>query len=192
MKTVAASTNHLTASDAQTPHPGGVRVWDPVVRLFHWSLVTCVVLNQFILEDGEAAHEWAGYVALGLVLIRILWGFVGSTHARFANFVPRPTDVWQHLHALLQGEVPSSVGHNPLGALMMLALMALVLGLGVTGFAMGTDTFWGEEWLEELHEGLANVLLLSALVHALAAIVMGRLERVRLIRAMITGVKDPL
>ena len=76
------------------------------------------------------------------------------------------------------------------GALMMLALMAIVLALGVTGWMQTTDTFFGDEWLMELHEVLANGLLLAAGLHAAAAIVMGRLERVRLVRAMVTGTKQ--
>ena len=80
-------------------------------------------------------------------------------------------------------------GHNPLGALMMLALMALVLALGLTGFLQTTDAFWGEEWLEEIHEALAATLIALAGIHAAAAIVMGRLERVNLVGAMITGIK---
>jgi len=83
------------------------------------------------------------------------------------------------------------LGHNPLGALMMLALMSLILALGFTGWLQGTDAYWGEEWLQELHEVMANALLLAAGLHAAAAIVMGRLERVRLVRAMVTGYKEP-
>jgi cytochrome b len=74
---------------------------------------------------------------------------------------------------------------------MMLALMSLILALGFTGWLQGTDAYWGEEWLQELHEVLANVLLLAAGLHAAAAIAMGRLERVRLVRAMLTGYKEP-
>lgn len=169
--------------------PCTVKVWDPFVRLFHWSLVACVLLNQFVLEEGEAAHEWAGYIASGLVVARILWGFVGTRHARFSDFFPTPTRIRQHLMAMRQGHAAAHPGHNPLGALMMLALMALVLSLGVTGWLQGTDAFWGEDWLQELHEWLANGLLLAAGLHAVAAIVMGRLERVNLVRAMVTGVK---
>lgn len=165
-------------------------VWDRFVRVFHWSLVSCVVLNQFVLEAGETPHEWVGYTASALVLARIVWGFVGSRHARFTDFFPTPTRLAHHLHALRRGEHPQYVGHNPLGALMMLALMGLILALGVTGWMQTTDTWFGEEWLMELHEWLANVLLLAAGLHAAAAIVMGRLERVRLVRAMITGVKQ--
>ena len=93
------------------------------------------------------------------------------------------------MRGLLAGQPDDHPGHNPLGALMMLALMALVLALGVTGWLQGTDAFFGEEWLQELHEGLANTLLMAAGVHAAAALVMGRLQRVTLVRAMVTGVK---
>jgi cytochrome b len=149
-----------------------------------------VALNLFVLEDGESAHEWVGYIATVLVAARVVWGFVGSQHARFTDFFPTPARVRQHLMAMRAGNIPHHEGHNPLGALMMLALMALVLLLGLTGWMQSLDTFWGEEWLMELHEILANTLLLAAGLHALAALVMGRLERTRLVRAMFTGVKD--
>lgn len=173
------------------PHttPASTQVWDPFVRLFHWSLVTCVVLNLWVLEDGEWAHEIAGYTASALVGLRLVWGFVGSKHARFSDFFPTPQRLKTHVTALLQGEVPVHPGHNPLGALMMLSLMALVLALGLTGWLQTTDRFWGEEWLQETHEWLANGLMLMAGAHALAAIAMGRLERVHLVRAMVTGRK---
>jgi cytochrome b len=175
--------------DSPNP-PRSVRVWDPFVRVFHWSLVACVTLNLFVLEDGESAHEWVGYIAAALVATRLIWGFVGTRYARFSDFFPTPSRVRQHLTELHNGVIPYHAGHNPLGALMMLALMALVLLLGLTGWMQGLNAFWGEEWLMELHEALANALLFAAGLHALAALVMGRLERTRLIRALITGVKD--
>ena len=165
-----------------------VRVWDLFVRIFHWSLVACVFLN-FLVEEGETLHKGIGYAASALVAARIVWGFVGSRHARFADFFPTPARLRQHLSALLAGQPEHHVGHNPLGALMMLALLALVLALGLTGHLQTTDMFWGDEWLEELHEGLANALLGLAGLHAAAAIVVGRLERTNLIGAMITGIK---
>lgn len=174
-----------------TPLPAATPVWDLFVRIFHWSLVACVALNQFVLEEGKTAHQWAGYVATALVLARIVWGFVGSRHARFADFFPTPSRLAGHVRALRRGEHPVYLGHNPLGALMMLALMALVLALGFTGWLQTTDTYFGEEWLMELHELLAHALLVAAGLHAAAALVMGRLERVRLVRAMVTGTKQP-
>lgn len=168
-----------------------VPVWDRFVRVFHWGLVACVLLNQFVLEEGELAHRWVGYVAAALVVARVAWGFVGSRHARFSDFFPTPARLRDHAAALLRGRPVAYVGHSPLGALMMLALMALVLALGLTGWLQGTDLFWGEDWLEALHEGLAGTLVGLAGLHALAAIVLSRLEGVDLVRAMLTGVKRP-
>ncbi len=169
--------------------PRAEQVWDPFVRLFHWSLVSCVLLNQCVLDDGETAHRWTGYAAVLLVLARVVWGFVGSRHARFADFFPTPARLRCHLQALWRRQHPVHTGHNPLGALMMLALMAAVLALGFTGWLQGTDAYWGDEGLQELHAALANALLWAAGLHAAAAIVMGRLERVNLVRAMVTGIK---
>ncbi len=173
-----------------TPKPTAERVWDPFVRLFHWSLVTCVALNLWLLEEGDPPHEWVGYAAMALVVLRVFWGFVGTRHARFADFWPTPARLREHLRALRRGDHPPTPGHNPLGALMMLGLMGLVLLLGFTGWLQGTDRFWGNEALETLHEWLADGLLALAGLHAAAALLVGRLERTRLIKAMFTGVKE--
>ena len=170
--------------------PAPQRVWDPFVRVFHWSLVACVLLNSLVVDDGEDLHQWLGYLASALVLARIVWGFVGTRHARFADFWPTPARVLQHLRALRAGRLDHHAGHNPLGALMMLALIALVLSLGLTGWLQTTDAFWGEEWLQDLHEAVGEGLLIAAGLHATAALVMGRIERTRLIKAMVTGVKE--
>jgi cytochrome b len=168
----------------------GQPVWDRFVRLFHWSLVTCVLLNYFVLEAGEWQHQWVGYLACALVGARMVWEFVGSHHARFADFFPTPARVKHHVEALLAQRSDPHAGHNPLGALMMLWLVALVLSLGFTGWLQGTETYFGEEWLQNLHRYLGNALVLSAGLHAMAALVMGRLERTRLIKAMVTGFKE--
>jgi len=111
-----------------------------------------VLLNYFVLEEGETLHEWAGYLAAALVVARIVWGFIGSRHARFSDFFPTPGRLWHHLQAMRSGRPEHHWGHNPLGALMMFLLMGLVLALGVTGWMQGTDAYFGEEWLQELHE----------------------------------------
>lgn len=166
-----------------------LRVWDPFVRVFHWSLVSCVLVNFVVVDDGETLHQLVGYTASALVVARVVWGFVGSAHARFADFFPTPARLRAHLAAIRAGRHDFQPGHTPLGALMMLALMTLVLALGLSGFLQTTDLFWGEEWLEELHAGLATTLIALAGIHAAAAIVIGRLERVNLVGAMITGIK---
>ena len=172
-----------------SPLPQSIKVWDPFVRLFHWSLVACVLINYFIIDDGETVHQWLGYLASALVAARILWGFVGSRHARFSDFFPTRKRLQAHFQALFFGEADEHPGHNPLGAVMMLALITLVLALGLTGYLQTTDRFWGEDWLQELHEMLASTLIGLACLHVLAAIVMSRLQRINLIAAMVTGVK---
>lgn len=166
-----------------------IPVWDRFVRVFHWSLVTCILVNFFIIDDGETLHQWLGYTATALVLARIVWGFIGSHHARFASFFPTPGRIRQHLQHLKSGTHDEHPGHNAVGAIMIFALLALVLSLGITGYMQVSDAFWGEEWVQDLHEALATTLIAFAGLHALAAIVMGRLERTNLIKAMVTGVK---
>jgi cytochrome b len=168
-------------------------VWDRFVRFFHWSLVACVLLNYGVVEEGEDLHHWLGYAASALVASRLVWGFVGSAHARFSNFFPTTNRLQVHIAdlylGLRTGQFRRHEGHNPLGALMMLLLMALVLLLGLTGWLQTTDRFWGVEWLQDVHEVLADTLIISAGLHAAAAVVMGRLEKTSLVRAMFTGVK---
>ncbi len=166
-----------------------IKVWDPFVRIFHWSLVICVMVNNFVIDDGEDLHQWLGYIACTLVSARIVWGFVGTRYARFADFFPTPQRIRTHFHALRTRQEEDYAGHNPLGALMMLTLIALVLALGLSGYLQTTDRFWGEEWLQELHAMIAQVLISLAGLHALAAIAMSRIERTNLVWAMITGTK---
>jgi len=122
-------------------------------------------------------------------LARIEWGSLGSKYALFSDFFPTPTRIINHLRHIINGEHDMHVGHNPLGAMMMFALMALVLALGVTGFMQSLDAYWGEEWLMDLHNTIANILIALAVIHVAAAIAMSFIERTNLIKAMITGVK---
>jgi cytochrome b len=186
----SAGPAHATAQAAGRPVYLRLRVWDRFVRLFHWGLVGCVLLNYGVVDDGEDLHQWLGYAASALVVARIAWGFVGTRHARFSDFFPTPRRLRHHLRAMRAGRAEFHPGHNPLGALMMLALMATVLGLGLTGYLQGTDRFWGEAWLQDLHAWLGDGLIALAGLHAAAALVMGRLERVKLVTAMVTGVKQ--
>lgn len=165
-------------------------VWDRFVRVFHWLLVSCVTFNYFVLNDGKTTHQIVGYMAVTLVVSRIVWGFIGSHHARFSDFFPTPSRLAHHVRQVRSGDHAAIQGHNPIGALMMLALMATVLALGTTGWMQTLDAYWGEAWLQNLHRDVGNVLIGLATLHALAAIVMGRMERTRLIKAMFTGVKE--
>jgi cytochrome b len=160
-------------------------VWDRFVRLHHWSLAALVLLDAFAFDGGGPWHRWAGYAALGLVGARIVWGVIGSRYARFASFFPTPS----RLRTYLAQPGVALRGHNPLGAVMVLAMLGLVVALGITGWLMGTDAYWGEEWLEDLHETLSDVLLACVALH-LAGVTRASLKtRINLPRAMLTGYK---
>ena len=166
-----------------------VKVWDPVVRIFHWTLALGCIANLTVLRDVQPAHEIVGYVILGAIAIRILWGFVGSAHARFSDFIPGPRKLLDYLGSRVRGKAPRYVGHNPGGALMMLALVGLATICSVTGVMMEQDAFWGVEWVEDFHKSAANLILALAVFHVLAALVESWHHRENLIRAMITGRK---
>jgi len=174
--------NQVTATEE-------IHVWDRFVRVFHWALVSCILFNYFVMDDGETLHRWLGYTASALVCARFVWGFVGSRYARFADFFPTPGKIKQHVLNLHAGHHEDYPGHNPVAAVMIFVLMGLVLSLGITGQMQVSDAFWGEEWVQELHETLGSTLIVCAGLHAAAAIVMGRIERTNLVRAMVTGVK---
>lgn len=170
---------------------GTVKVWDPLVRLFHWSLAVCV-LGAFLVEEGDRAHQLLGYTALGLVAFRLLWGVVGSRHARFTDWVRGPRAVAAYLRERRAGTSRRRLGHNPAAAVMILLLLAGVSAVGMTGWMQTWDAFWGVEWLEELHEALAYGLLAFIGVHVLAALVESVHYRENLIAAMFHGRKRAL
>ncbi|MFP3888747.1 cytochrome b/b6 domain-containing protein [uncultured Ralstonia sp.] len=165
-----------------------VLVWDRVVRLTHWG-VASLVLWDLVEDSGGPLHRSLGYVAVALVAVRLAWGVVGSDAARFRTWVPRPSDVMRYIKALRSGNAPRYLSHNPAGALVMLAMWALILGLGVTGWLSRLDAFWGEDWPIQLHGLLADALMALVILHVAAAMAMSVLHKENLIRAMITGRK---
>jgi len=169
------------------PAPANRIIWDPVVRLFHWTLALAFLLNYFVLEEGEEVHEWVGYYCLAILVVRVVWGFVGPRNARFSDFFPTPSRVRHHLTLLRHGRIEEHDGHNPLGGLMILALMTCVALTGITGWMLELDAFWGEDWAEELHEVTANLTMLLVLVHVSAVLLFSWLGPVNLVRTMITG-----
>lgn len=168
--------------------PATVKVWDPLVRLFHWSLAACI-LGAFLVEEGDTAHQLLGYTALVLVAVRLLWGFVGPRHARFRDFVRGPRAVGTYVRERIAGTSRRRLGHNPAAAVMILTLLAGVTAVGMTGWMQTWHAFWGAEWLEELHEALAWGLLAFIGVHVLAAVVESVHYRENLIAAMVHGRK---
>jgi len=166
-----------------------VRVWDPVVRLFHWSLVACVALAWVTLDRLVDWHQPVGWVALALVAARTAWGFAGPRRARFAQFVRGPAATLRYARRALAGTEPRHVGHNPLGGWMVLALFAWIAALALTGWLYTTDRFWGDETVERMHEALAWSLLGLVAIHVAGVLVASRRHRENLVRSMIDGRK---
>ncbi len=167
-------------------------VWDPLVRLIHWSVAISILLNSTIIEEESAQHELIGYLAAGLVVVRLIWGVVGTRNAKFTAFPPNPLAALNHLREIIKGDRTVYLSHNPLGALMVYNIWATILFLCITGYMMGTAQFFGVEWVEELHEAAFAWLIFSILLHILGVVYDTWRSGVPLIRSMITGQKRVL
>ena len=185
-----ASNNHLE-----------VKVWDPLVRLFHWSLVLAFALAWISADEWETLHVWAGYFIAGLVGFRLVWGLIGTRHARFTDFVYRWSRVKAYLKNLLWGPVEHFKGHNPAGGLMVLVLLATLAVLVFSGMltigADGAGPLAGTllaslvgSWMEDIHEFFANFMILLVVVHIAGVLFSSLVHKENLIRAMVTGKKQ--
>lgn len=169
--------------------PAEAGVWDPLVRLFHWSLVAAFAAAWISGEEWERLHVLLGYAVASLVAFRLAWGIVGPKHARFSDFVYRPSRVLSHLRDTMALRARRYLGHNPAGGAMVVALLATLAAVCVTGFMMTTDTFWGLDWVEEAHEAAVNVTLVLVAAHILGVAVASWEHRENLVKSMITGRK---
>lgn len=193
-----------------------VRVWDPLLRLFHWLLLGSFCAAWF--SEGELfesiqdrlsgellqeVHVWAGYVIAGLLLFRLLWGFVGPRYARFSDFVHRPGATLAYVKAVLAWRAPRHLGHNPAGGAMIvvlllslcvtivsgLALYAADKGLGPLAGLLAASSDATIDTIKETHEMATNFTLLLVAGHLLGVVWESMLHRENLVRAMITGRK---
>ncbi len=167
-----------------------INVWDNVVRVTHWAVAALVLAELTVLDEDWAVHRWAGYAVLALIAFRLVWGLIGSRHARFSAFPPSPRAALTHLAGLLRGRHELYLSHNPLGALMAYNLWASLIAVCVTGIMMTTRTFWGVDWVEETHEIVANWVLVSVCLHVAGVVFETWHTKVNLVRAMITGRKE--
>jgi cytochrome b len=172
------------------PAAADLVVWDPVVRIIHWSMVAAVSVAWFVTEGR--IHDTAGYVLLALIAFRIVWGFVGPENARFSSFVRRPSSVFQYAVQICAGREPRSIGHNPLGGWMIGALLATGLAVSLSGWLYTTDAFWGIAWVEQLHVLLAYLLLALAAIHVVGVVFTSVRQRENLVAAMLHGRKRAL
>lgn len=164
-------------------------VWDLPVRVFHWSLALSF-LGAWLSSESERWQLWHisfGYSMALLIAFRLAWGLVGTRHARFSEFVRGPGAVVGYFRSWLQRRPAHYVGHNPAGALAILAILGVALLLTASGYASYAEL--GGDWLSEVHEALANLLMAIVVLHIAAVLLTSLLHRENLVRAMLTGRK---
>lgn len=182
-----------------------VRVWDPVVRSFHWGLVAAFAVAWLAADEVQPLHEAAGYAVAALLVLRLIWGFVGSHHARFAQFMRGPAATLVYLGDMLRGRERRHLGHNPAGAAMIVALMVTLSGTALSGWLLeqsieearavtvvgehGGREVRGDKTLKEVHETLANLALVLVALHVGGVALTSWRHRENLPRAMVTGRK---
>jgi cytochrome b len=182
--------NMPSTSPASTTEPQAPQrqlVWDAPVRVFHWLTVLSFA-GAWLTAESERwrlVHVTLGYTMLGLVAFRIVWGLVGTRHARFASFVRGPRAAWAHLRGMFSGAHDNAAGHNPAGALAIVAMLALTLAAGATGWAHYSDI--GGPLMEEAHEVTANGLLLLVGLHLAGVAAVSLLHKRNLVSAMLSG-----
>lgn len=181
-----------------------IKVWDPLVRFFHWSLVVAFFMAYITEEELLSVHTWAGYLVLTLVFIRVIWGLIGTKYARFSDFIYRPATIIQFLKDTISLKAKRYIGHNPAGGAMVLMLLVSLMATAGTGiFLLGAEEqsgpaaalfgqsryFWAEI-LEEVHEFFANFTVLLVFVHIAGVVVESLIHGENLVSAMLTGFKS--
>lgn len=177
-----------------------IKVWDPLVRIFHWSLVLTFFLAFITEDDWINLHVAAGYAVAMLVGFRIVWGIIGTPYARFSQFLKSPSQVFIYVKKMLTFDVPHYIGHNPAAAAMIFSLIVSIIMVSVSGMviiaAEGQGPLAGTlfaavnaEWMEEVHEFFANFTMLLVIFHVLGVVFSSFLENENLVRAMVTGRK---
>lgn len=191
-----------------------IKVWDIGVRAFHWSLVVLFFIAYITGEEEDLIHIYSGYAVLALVIFRIVWGFIGTKHARFSDFIYGTDSVVQYARSIFTPRPIHYVGHNPVGGWMIILLLILIViacwsGLeayGAEGHGPLADKSFiaaavaddgkhkqgssaQEEFWEEVHEIFSNMALFLIVLHICGVIVASFIHRENLVRAMITGYK---
>lgn len=167
-----------------------VLIWDLPTRVFHWLLVFFFV-GAVLTEESEKwrlFHVTFGYSMFGLVIFRLIWGFIGTRYSRFTEFVRPPQEVIDYSLKTISGKGRRYIGHNPLGALAILTILFLILLITVTGYVIFNDL--SGEWVSEMHEFFGNFLLVIVGIHIGGVLLSSLRHRENLIKAMISGMKN--
>jgi len=182
------------------PTPSSIKVWDPLIRIFHWSLVFFFLLAFIAEDDWMDIHVLAGYAVSILIGFRLIWGLVGTRNARFMSFVKSPSTVKSYFRKMLSLKPPHYLGHNPVAAVMVILLLLSITLVSFTGMVVIAnegqgplaDTFfatWRGEWLGSIHEFFANFTLFLVFAHVAGVVFSSFLEHENLAKAMVTGKK---
>ncbi|MDD5030403.1 MAG: cytochrome b/b6 domain-containing protein [Rhodoferax sp.] len=166
-----------------------ILVWDAPTRLFHWLMVLCFA-GAWLTAEGSrllGVHLTLGYTMVALVAWRVLWGVIGTRYARFASFVRGPQAVLQHFRDLLSPAASHPVGHNPLGAVSIMLMLALTLLIVASGWVYFSG---GPRLLKELHEASASLMLAVVGVHIAGVVFASLMQQENLARSMVNGRKQ--
>ena len=179
-----------------------VYVWDPVVRIFHWTLVLSFLVALVTEDELMTPHVWAGYLITALLMLRIVWGFIGTAHARFRDFVYSPAVIRGYIRKMFSRSEPRYLGHNPAGGVMVTLLILSLLITVISGIALYGNTdlagpmagiFQGEysaDIFEVIHEFFANFTLFLVILHVGGVIWSSFVHRENLAKSMLTGIKE--
>jgi cytochrome b len=166
-----------------------IRVWDPFVRIFHWLTAAMFAANAVVTDPEGRLHYFLGLTIAGLLVLRLAWGFVGTRHARFADFPPSPGAAMTQLGDMATGRRHAHAGHSPLGAFMIYNLLLTLVVICLSGWMMTTLAFFGIGWVEELHEAAVTWAEISVAAHIVAVLVESRRLGINLPLSMISGRK---
>lgn len=184
-----------------------IKVWDIPLRVFHWTLVAAFAVAYISEEDFLNVHVWAGYLIIGLLIFRLVWGFIGNEYAQFKNFICCPTTSLNYFKDLLAKKSKRYIGHNPAGAAMIVMLLSSILATCLTGLVMlevvsvpkGAQLGSGfiasiiqsgnGESVEEIHDFFANFTVFLVVLHLGGVIYESVLHKEKLAIAMLTGKK---
>jgi cytochrome b len=183
---------HGTAprSIVKDPEPAEtVLVWDLPLRVWHWMLAVLVLVAWVTPNVYDGLHRLAGYAILGLLAFRLIWGIIGTRHSRFRSLRARLRATPVYLWNLRRGKTGRYLGLNPAGTAMQLALLLVLIVSAVTGAMQVTVRFFGLWWVEDTHEVTSYLLIPLVVLHVAGVVLVSRLQRENLARAMMTGRK---
>jgi cytochrome b len=166
-----------------------VKVWDPLIRILHWGTAVLFLVGFWVFGEGDT-HNAIGYALFVLILIRLLWGLVGTKYARFGTSWPSLAEIKAHFRGLFGGNTEQHLSLNPLGAVMAMNLLVAMVLISITGIMMEPYALGDSDAVEGIHTLLSDYAMICVFLHIIAATVQSRRSKSKLVKAMITGSKE--